>query len=289
MARRGGDATRSVVALALAFCCTALFHSAEGIKFRMFPNLNRVECVGTVIPKPQWVEWQEGLEKARQAGKIQIDGRNATKEEMTKMRFRERDLRLFVGFLTESVAEDAHELDHPVNAWVKDSAGTEHWRQNGITGDQVNLQIQNGVMDPYYLCFEATANTLLEIDISYFQLNLPHHVGKAWAHRHHLTEAEIDDMIDMPTQEEMEYYANQDHVHELKLDVKNLGSTIYHTLYEQQHIRQIMQRQNKGVKSISKRTVFAGLLETIIICMSSILQVYFVRQLFKSKNIPTYV
>ena len=67
MARRGGDATRSVVALALAFCCTALFHSAEGIKFRMFPNLNRVECVGTVIPKPQWVEWQEGLEKARQA------------------------------------------------------------------------------------------------------------------------------------------------------------------------------------------------------------------------------
>ena len=82
---------------------------------------------------------------------------------------------------------------------------------------------------------------------------------------------------------------HQDHVHELKLDVKNLGSTIYHTLYEQQHIRQIIQRQNKGVKSISKRTVFAGLLETIIICMSSILQVYFVRQLFKSKNIPTYV
>ncbi len=55
--------------------------------------------------------------------------------------------------------------------------------------------------------------------------------------------------------------------------------------YEQQHVKQIILRQHRGIYHIATKTKIMGYIETFLIIMCSVLQYVFVRRLFRNKKI----
>ena len=135
--------------------------------------------------------------------------------------------------------------------------------------------------------------------MSYFHINMPESVGTDWAMSNEMTPEEIEQISSKPTDEEMQYFANVEHVkvsqsapfhiylgcicwahqalmrrvQELKTDIKKLGSAIYHALYEQQQVKQLIFRKHKEVMHLSNKSMYGGFLEALVICVCSALQV----------------
>jgi len=59
----------------------------------------------------------------------------------------------------------------------------------------------------------------------------------------------------------------------------------YQTYYEQQHVKQIILRQHRGIYHIATKTKIMGYIETFLIILCSVLQYVFVRRLFKNKKL----
>ena len=60
---------------------------------------------------------------------------------------------------------------------------------------------------------------------------------------------------------------------ELKGDMRRLGSAVYQAYYEQQHIKQILNRQHRSIAYVSVKTKVFGYIEAFLIIACSSLQV----------------
>ena len=68
----------------------------------------------------------------------------------------------------------------------------------------------------------------MEVDLSYFHINVPEAVGTKYAvHSSELSEEDIRDMQPTLTDEEIQYFAKEEHIIELKTDMRKLGSAVY--------------------------------------------------------------
>ena len=76
----------------------------------------------------------------------------------------------------------------------------------------------------------------MEVDLTYFHINVPG--AKHAKISGELTEEDIRDMKPVITDEELKYFAQEEHVMELKGDMRQVGTAVYQAYYEQQHIKQ---------------------------------------------------
>jgi len=271
------------VLLSLCIACL-LVHTTVGLKWRMFPNILQEECIAEEVPQEQWEQWMERVEDAFKKGQIKRNGVNMTEKEFALLDKKiERQVSIDIGIVTEAVGE-SDDTPKPITYWVLDPKGVEIYRKEAVTEDQVNLTPQ-GRPGPWRLCINAPKRLgVVEIDLSYFHINMPESVGTDWAMSNEMTPEEIEQISSKPTDEEMQYFANVEHVKELKTDIKKLGSAIYHALYEQQQVKQLIFRKHKEVMHLSNKSMYGGFLEALVICVCSALQVFFVRRLFKTKH-----
>merc|ERR1711977_736464 len=118
-----------------------------------------------------------------------------------------------------------------------------------------------GGKGPYTICFTANKDFgVIEVDLSYFHVNVPEAVGTKFAKTPDLSEEDLRDMQPVLTDEELKYFA------------------------EQQHIKQILHRQHRGIWHFAVKVKVLGYTEAGLIVLCSILQYVFVRRLFKSKH-----
>ena len=143
-----------------------------------------------------------------------------------------------------------------------------------------------GGKGPYYICFKSdTRKGAVDIDIGYFHINVPEAIGtefekNSWK----MSEDDIRDMQPSITEEDMEYFAKEEHIISLKQDTRKLGGAVYHAHNEQQHIKQIQIWQNRLLAYVAFKLKVYGLAESVLIVLCSMLQFYFLRRLFKNKK-----
>ena len=123
------------------------------------------------------------------------------------------------------------------------------------------------------------------MDVSFFAVNVPEAVGTTFEKSSEMSEDDLRDMQPSITDEEMEFYAKEEHIVELKGDMRKLGSAVYQAYYEQQHIKQILNRQHRSIAYVSIKTKVFGYVEAFLIVLCSLLQYLFVRRLFKNKKV----
>jgi len=268
-----------VVALC-ALCFLA--DEASGIKFRMFPQLNQKECVSESVSENQWELVLESVEaNFRKNAK-----RNLTDQEIAvRLASFRRPVLIEIGFLTMS-PNPSDQTMKPVDYVITDDRGNMLSTRTSITQEEVEWKSHVGGKGPYTICFTANKEFgVVEVDLSYFHINVPEAVGtKHMKHSAELSEEDLRDMKPVLTDEELKYFAKEEHILELKGDMRKVGTAVYQAYYEQQHIKQIMNRQHRGIWQFAVKVKILGSVEAFSIVLCSIIQYICVRRLFRGKK-----
>merc|ERR1711934_455879 len=136
--------------------------------------------------------------------------------------------------------------------------------RTSVTQEEIDFEGHVGGKGPYTICFTANKEFgVVEIDLSYFLINCPEHIGTAYMKSTHLSE------------EEMAYFLKEEHILKLKGEMRSLGGSVYQTYYEQQHIKQLLTRGHRGIWFFSEKTKVLGLVEAGLIVVCSVLQYVF--------------
>lgn len=277
---RGGGRRGGAAALLLVLCAGCLAAGEVScIKFRMFPQLNPKECVSESVSAHQWDLVLESVEaNFRKAAK-----RNLTDHEVAvRLASFRRPVTIEVGFITMS-PNPVDQTMKPIDYVITDDRGNMLNTRTSITQEEVDWKGHVGGRGPYTICFTANKEFgVVEVDLTYFHINVPG--AKHAKISGELTEEDIRDMKPVITDEELKYFAQEEHVMELKGDMRKVGTAVYQAYYEQQHIKQILHRQHRGIWSFAVKVKVLGYAEAFFIVLCSVLQYVFVRRLFKGKG-----
>jgi len=267
--------------LAAALLLLCGLPGAACIKFRMFPQLNMKECISESVLEEQWDKVLESVESnfrknaKRNLTDIEVAARLAS--------FR-RPVQIELGFITMS-PNPSDQTMKPIDYVITDDRGNMLNTRTSITQEEVDWKGHVGGKGPYTICFTANKDFgVIEVDLSYFHVNVPEAVGTKFAKTPDLSEEDLRDMQPVLTDEELKYFAQEEHIVELKGHMRQVGTAVYQAYYEQQHIKQILHRQHRGIWHFAVKVKVLGYTEAGLIVLCSILQYVFVRRLFKSKH-----
>ncbi len=253
----------------------------------------REDCVSQTVPDLQWERMLEGVETNWR--KNDPEGMKAlSDDEVTRRLTNFRTPLLFeLGFLTMSGSK-YDQKDKPISyvvTMVDKGNAVQIDAGAGVTQKEVVLKGHQliGGRGPYTVCFRAPMSAgPIDIDISYFDVNVPNAVGTLFASSKELSAEDIRDLQPTPTAEEMAFYAKEEHILELKKDMRNLGNAVYQSHNEQVHIKQIQFYQHRCLHFIALKATFLGFVETFMIVLCSALQFVFVRRLFRKKKAQSF-
>mmetsp|Transcript_2745 Transcript_2745/g.6934 ORF Transcript_2745/g.6934 Transcript_2745/m.6934 type:complete len:303 (-) Transcript_2745:114-1022(-) len=283
--------------LLVAACFALLAREASCVKFAMSHVVKdtlglREDCVTQMVPDLQWERMLETVERNWRKNDPEAMNGLSDEEVVRRLTNFRTPLLFELGFLTMSGSK-YDTKDKPISYvvtmmsngnMVQIAAGAD------VTQKEIVLKGTQliGGRGPFTVCFRAPMSSgPIDIDISYFDVNVPNAVGTKYASSKDLSEEDIRDLTPTPTEEEMEYYAKEEHIIELKKDMRSLGNAVYQSHNEQNHIKQIQIYQHRCLLFIAMKAKVLGYLETFMIVLCSGLQVYFVRRLFKKKKIQS--
>lgn len=274
--RRG----RASAMLLLACLFGVVVGHASCLKFRMFPNLAQSECISEAVPDGQWDMVLDTVERNFRKNA----DRNLTNDEIaTRLNSFRRPVKAEFGFVTMSPTK-SDQSQKPISYVLTGPKGDIIASKSGVTQEEVDFK-HVGTKGPYTLCLTAEkAFGVVEVDISYFAVNVPEAIGTSFEKSADISEEDLRDMQPSITEDEMQFFAQEEHIVELKGDMRRLGSAVYQAYYEQQHIKQILNRQHRSIAYVSVKTKVFGYIEAFLIIFCSSLQYFFVRRLFKNKK-----
>jgi len=279
--KRGTNVRCASTSFALV-CIFAIFlGKASCLKFRMFPNLAQKECITEDVPEEQWNLVLDSVE----ANFRKNANRNLSDAEIaTRLSNFKRPVKIEFGLLTMAPTKNDRS-QKPISYVLTGSSGEVIGTKSGVTQEEIDFKTV-GTNGPYTLCLTAEKEFgVVEVDVSFFAVNVPEAVGTTFEKSSEMSEDDLRDMQPSITDEEMEFYAKEEHIVELKGDMRKLGSAVYQAYYEQQHIKQILNRQHRSIAYVSIKTKVFGYVEAFLIVLCSLLQYLFVRRLFKNKKV----
>jgi len=185
----------SLFARVLFFSCVVLLSASEeasGIKFRMFPNINNKECISEQVPEEQWDLVLDSVE----ANFRKNANRNLTDREIAaRLASFRRPVQIEIGFLTMS-PNPTDQTMKPIDYVIMDSKGGMISSRTSVTQEEIDWKGHVGGKGPYSICFTANKQFgVVEVDISYFHINVPEAIGTKY--ESHSSELSAEDIRDM--------------------------------------------------------------------------------------------
>lgn len=292
--RGGGRTPRSATSgaarlLAFSFFVLLAAQGASCLTFRIFGNHKggvTEECVGEWV---SYLQWDVVLATVERNWRYHTDKNYTDAEVKERLNKFKRPLSLELGFVTFSPnPNDATEK--PVEYYIRDWSGV-IWKGPGFPVTQDELSWSGGENDfvggkgPYFVCFKVPSHVgAVDIDISHFVVNVPEAIGTEFERLKGLSAEDARDMQPSLSEEELQYFAKEEHILALKVDTRNLGGAVYHAHNEQAHIKQIQIWQNNILQYVAYKVRVYGILEAAVIVACSVIQFFLLRGLFKNKK-----
>ena len=280
---------RCLLACLLGIVCACVLFPKEAscLRFSMTNEVKpalgqREECISESVSEKQWMKMLQTIEKNWKKNA----GRNLTDDEIeARLSKFKRPLLLEIGFLTMAT-DPRDQTPKPITYVITGPEGEIAYAGHPVHQEEISLDNVVGRRGPYTICFRAYQNMgPIDIEISYFHINMPQAKGTKYESSKGLSEEDIRDLAPTPTEEEMQYYAKEEHIAELKRDMRQLGSSVYHAHNEQQHVKQIQLYQHRCLYVFGVKRKWLGFLQSLIIVICAVLQFVFVRRLFRNKKV----